>query len=1285
LEFVSRPDIENLIRFLCFHSFEACTLAWIQVGSTDQPGGIDLDALSATFVASHAEFSIEPGLETFRPKCAAARATLPRLLPPLNAIMAVRMLPFTKGKMPQPCFGTIGKYALHLLFSQRRHVSRFAVAVASGSRSPSGWIARLWCVSLWCVAGWISPSQNGVWAQDLPLVRRDVAVSTSQMQPTQAYLQQLFQGRVYSHPTKAGGILVQVGQESASIEFLSSKEIVRIEGPQSLADDIGRISSAIAHSASGVALRIVPLNDNGQASLRQFQRAPVATSPFTSPGGLSRLPSFLKQRSSQGAGRPGATRIQLASALRAQDPTGGATAGGSGGNGVAGTAAQPPQDDPEGKPPNTLPLPQFEGVQIEMLPELDAVILRGRDQQLTDLSEIIKRLDEASRLTRPEIEVVPVRHVNSEALAELIDSIQEKLVGTRQGRVTVTALGSPNALLLIGWGESMTSMKDLIQKLDQPSQIEGEYAVIPLQHASATEVQTQLQGFFKTREGLGPVINSIADSRSNAIVVQASPRDLLEIKKILDQIDVPRGGLLQSARVFQLNHSLAADIAQALQDALNTTATERNKSLQLVDENGMSIATSGILGSTRITVNDRNNTIVVSCSPETMPLIEQFIEQLDTPGAVAKIKIFPVRNGDAASLVETLRSLIPSSSPTTATNPSTQLSSSPDEMSLLPLRFTVDTRGNSIIAIGSDGDLRIVEALILRLDEGDGTQRKSTVYQLKNSPAVDVALSINEFLRSKRQVEIAAPGTNNPFEQLEREVVVVPEPVQNKLILSATPRYYDEISRLIEELDEQPPQVMIQVLIAEIELGNTDEFGVETGLQDSVLFDRSLLGDLVTRTVTTTTSTPAGVVTATAQEIVAASNNPGFNFNNIDPLGNSGSERALASSNQVGGQGISNFGVGRGNQELGFGGLVLSASSENVTFLLRALQDTRRLEILSRPQVLTLDNQQAFIQVGQRIPRIVNSIINQNGTQNVVALENVGLIIGVTPRISPEGNVVMEIDAEKSKLGPEDEGIPISIAQDGTVIRSPRVDTITAQATVSAADGETIILGGLISRSIRTQHRQVPFLGDIPIIKYLFSYDYSDTSRTELLIILTPHVVRTPGDMERLKQAEFARVSWCEADVFEIHGDVFPQTGMMSQLLDQGDCQVVYPDIDPRGELRDLSSSPAAEAAIPLLGPPNSLEEEVRRLPQPESLPSPVGNPASRIPNAPAIIAPPKPLRPISTQSSSIQSPSISSSTFPSANAVPASAVSANPILSPIAPSTPSPTAPPNSNTTENR
>jgi type II secretory pathway component GspD/PulD (secretin) len=233
-----------------------------------------------------------------------------------------------------------------------------------------------------------------------------------------------------------------------------------------------------------------------------------------------------------------------------------------------------------------LPLPQFEGVQIEMLPEIDAIILRGRDQQLTDLAEIIKRLDEASRLTRPEIEIVPLQHAGSEDIAKVIVSIQEKLTGTIQGRVSVTPLGKPNSLLLIGWGEAILSTKDLIAKLDQPASPDTQFEVIQLQHAPATELQTQLQTFFKNRVGLAPTIQSMVDSRTNAIVVHAPTRDLVEIRKLIAQLDVPRGTLVQQSRVFLLRHSLAADIAKSLQQALATSATGTRASIQLLDQDG---------------------------------------------------------------------------------------------------------------------------------------------------------------------------------------------------------------------------------------------------------------------------------------------------------------------------------------------------------------------------------------------------------------------------------------------------------------------------------------------------------------------------------------------------------------------------------------------------------------------------------------------------------------------------------------------------------------------------
>ena len=984
--------------------------------------------------------------------------------------------------------------------------------------------------------------------------RRDVSVSSAQLNQLQQSLTRLFQSRLTTAPAIPNRLDLRLNTGTVTIDFVAAQQQMVVQGPEPLVIDVANIIAALALPANDKLVRIVPLNDNGQSSLNRSAMMPSPATNALATNALAgnqasatnfAVPSFL-----------GLRRTRFASLQ--QDET-------------TPPRNSSPNASGQANPTPSLPLQQFEGVQVEMLPEIDAIILRGRDQQLNDLAEIIKQLDEASRLIQPEIEVVVLQHASSEAISKLIVETQEKLVGTRQGRVTTTPLIKPNAVLLIGWGEALKAAKELIAKLDLPVAPNSQFAVFQLRHADATALQTQLRTFFSNREGLGPVIQSMVDDRTNAIVVNAAPNDLQEISLLIQQLDVPRAGAMLQARVFTIRNSLAADVAAALTQALTAPTTGKSSSVQLLDQEGRPLVTSGILEASQITVNDRNNTIIAKSSPENLPLIEKLIEQLDTPGEIAKIKIFPVKNGDAGALVETLRALLPAQSP--GTPDTSQLSSAPDESSLLPLRFTVDARGNNIMVVGSDGDLKIVEALIVRLDESDTMQRKSTVYQLKNSPAVDVALAINEFLRSKRVVENATPGSSNPFEQLEREVVVVPEPVQNKLILSATPRYYDEISKLIEQLDQQPPQVMIQVMIAEIILGDTDEFGAEIGLQNSVLFDRSLLGGLLTRTTTTNNSTAAGVVSETAQEIVAATNTPGFNFNSNEPLGNSGSARALNSSGQVGSQGISNFSVGRSNETLGFGGLVLSASSENVSFLLRALQDSRRLEILSRPQVLTLDNQQAFIQVGQRVPRIVSSIINQNGAQNNVALENVGLIIGVTPRISPEGNVVMEIDAEKSKLGPENEGIPVSISANGSVIRSPRVDTITAQATVSAADGETIILGGLISRSTRTEHRQVPWLGDIPVLKYFFSYDLFEMQRTELLIIMTPHVVRSQGDMERLKQAEFARMSWCEADIFDIHGDVYPATNMTVEEMDRGNWEVVYPDVDPRGLPEPISES----------------------------------------------------------------------------------------------------------------
>ncbi len=883
-----------------------------------------------------------------------------------------------------------------------------------------------------------------------------------------------------------------------------------------------------------------------------------------------------------------------------------------------GPAAAEPAGLPDGRSEENTQKEQLRAlgidVDVETLPDLDIVILRGRDRDVEELSRIIDELERLSAESEPEIVVVPLRHVRGSALTGIITQISPTLVGPRQGRVLVTSLEKPNSLLLIGWGEALQTIRKLIRKLDQPVSPESQLQVFVLENARPEQLAAILTQFFAARQGLGTQVNVVPDPRSDSLIVHASPRDMEEIGLLIKKLDTEPAKVNQ-AKIFKLSNAMSDDVAQTLRTAITAAGrgpdARRSGILEFLAVDGESrrLIRSGLLTSVEITSNPRNNTLLVIAPPESLDLLEALISQLDTGIATAQIKVFRVVNADANNMVAMLRSIFPADSGAVQ---GPALSGAEGETSLVPLRFSVDTRSNSIIATGSEGDLRIIEALLLRLDERGLNDRQNQVFRLKNAPALDVANAINEFLRSERIVKQAAPGVSSPFEQIEREVVVVPEPISNSLLLSSTPRFFDEIKQLITKLDEEPAQVMIQVLIAEVQLDNAHEFGVEMGLQDSVLFDRSLLGDLQTTTNTQQFSTPAGILTATNEIIQAATNTPGYNFNGTNPvLPNSASERSLATSANVAPQALSNFALGRMSNELGFGGLVLSASSESVSMLLRALQENRRAEILSRPQVRTLDNQPAFIQIGERVPRVIQSTITTGGTiTNSIDLENVGMILGVTPRISPAGMVVMEIDAEKSELGREAEGVPIAISASGGTIRAPIVRTTVAEATVSALDGETIILGGLITKSTSTLQRKVPYLAEIPLVGQLFRYDSETGVKKELLIILTPHIIRNSEDSDRITQLETARISWCCADVHAIHG--------VAGLCNVTDCPAcaaeipaLYPDFDPRGIRPNMS--------------PNQTEPDAPQFEQVPAQPTPV--PPQRQPVPPQPI-PPQPIPP---------------------------------------------------------
>jgi len=488
----------------------------------------------------------------------------------------------------------------------------------------------------------------------------------------------------------------------------------------------------------------------------------------------------------------------------------------------------------------------------------------------------------------------------------------------------------------------------------------------------------------------------------------------------------------------------------------------------------------------------------------------------------------------------------------------------------------VDGRTNSILATGDPDTLRIAEAILLRLDQSDLRQRRTAVYRLRHSPALEVGQAINEFLSSQRDLAQLDPNLISTVELIEREVIVVPEMVSNSLLISSTPRYYEEIMNLTSQLDAAPAQVIIQALLVEVDLDSDEEFGIELGLQDSVLFNRSVISELVTLTQTITS--PNGVQT-TNEIPVSQQSSPGFLFNN-QQLGNN----TAVSPDVVGSQGFSHFGLGRVNSDLGYGGLVLSAGSESVSVLIRALAARCSIHILSRPQIRTLDNQEALIQVGEQVPSVDGVAVSINGAANpIVRQDRAGIILTVTPRVSPENVIVMQVVAEKSQF--PGRGVPIyTDINTGAVVESPIKEITTAHATVSIPDGQTIVLGGMITKLDDVIERKVPWLGDLPVLGHLFRYDAELSRRSELLIFLTPRLIRDSSDSEMIKQIEAQRIHFIEQDAVEIHSPLFDESLVPLEMM-----------------LQPQSAIPTDEG-VPL-HPPQPLHPLPGDLPQVEEIP----------------------------------------------------------------------------------
>ncbi|MCA9053733.1 MAG: hypothetical protein KDA75_07840, partial [Planctomycetaceae bacterium] len=807
-------------------------------------------------------------------------------------------------------------------------------------------------------------------------------------------------------------------------------------------------------------------------------------------------------------------------------------------------------------------------VQIQSVDDLNLLILTGNEADVQQVLEVIDLIERMAQGSQPEIHLLNLQHVGSEALAELLTDIYERL-GTQQegmGRtpptVNVVPVVQPNAILILAPEAAMESILALAQELDKPADPAAEVHVYRLKHAIASQVVTLLEDFYEDRPGLGTRVRAIADARTNSVIIQARPRELDEVELLIKQIDKDTTGATHQARVIPLKHASAGELAEflntAVQSVLNPSSTTgqtggfggggagqnsqqlrdtKSVVLEFLQTNGdvKRLVKSGLLTDIRFSGDPRTNTLLITAPKDSLPMLEALVGSLDQPSnAVASVRMIPLKSADAVAAVDLLTQLF---EPQQEDQLGVQLAGAETTSSLVPLRFQADARSNTVIAYGSEDALVMVEAILLRLDNGNLRDRQQATIKLRNAPAADVASAINTFLQSQRDLLQLDPDRVSTFELLEQEIVVTPDPVNNYLLISATPKYFDRIMEMVRQLDSDPPQVMIQALLVEVELDDTDEFGIELGFQDPLLFARSFTGSGEITTTTTTTTT--NNVTTTATNVISQSATPGFLFNG-DPtnlgstagLGNGLNSTSTPNASRVGTQGLTNFALGRAS-DLGYGGFVFSASSNAVSVLMRALQACRKTQILARPTVTVVENQQAFVQSGFRFPRVTGSTVTQTGVVQATInqdLENVGVLLLVTPYITENNEVSLIIDAERSDFSTTQPPIQVGVGNAGA-ITSPVIDVNKVSTVVNADDGQTIVLGGLIGKSRIEESRRVPGLSRIPILGHLFRYDSDTKRRSELIIIMTPRILHDDDEIERLKAVESSRMSWCLADV----------------------------------------------------------------------------------------------------------------------------------------------------------
>jgi general secretion pathway protein D len=469
-----------------------------------------------------------------------------------------------------------------------------------------------------------------------------------------------------------------------------------------------------------------------------------------------------------------------------------------------------------------------------------------------------------------------------------------------------------------------------------------------------------------------------------------------------------------------------------------------------------------------------SNAIIISDVSSNINRIRDIIERMDK-SAVQKSDIIKLKYAVAEDIVRMLDKLNKSEAKQTG-------SAEPEVL------LVADSRTNSVLVNGDEIERARIKKLVSHLDTPLEQSGNVKVIYLEYAEAEALAEVLSKVMDNMSRLSSAdgkkAASTGKGGSNIEAD------PGTNALIVTADTGEMAALEAVIQRLDIRRAQVLVEAIIVEMEVID----GQDLGLQWLFASGSGAYGSNINAGDTRAASIAGALQPGSTTTDGVTTQDEDFDLGNL--------AAALAGTPGV------SLGWGRISDNL------------SMSVILSALKEQQNSNILSTPSLLTLDNQEAYITVGQNVPFVTGSFTNTgaggDGAQNpfqTIQRENVGITLRVTPHINEGDSVVLDIEQEVSSLS------GLSVAASDLITNERKIQT-----KVLAADNRIIVLGGLIKDDVQDGSQKIPFLGDIPYLGRLFRSDVEKVTKTNLLIFIRPTIIRDTAEMDAATAGKYSYI-----------------------------------------------------------------------------------------------------------------------------------------------------------------